>query len=1222
MKARLVPALMAALAALGCGTTPAPRAPSGVDDAALVAMFDDATRAEQLDRDPRTAIDKQASLLERAAADRSSGLLAVAASLDALVWRQSFGLDRASPLHALAFRVDDATALEARIAKVATSTASSPWARALAGQAALDLARFRGDAEAAAKHRAASGLVTRATLLGPVSSSAHVGLDTPQPWEKPGATLPRKLPGAGPLAPAAEPLELDADDGVFDLSALSALPGTYALGVDVTVDRDEEVGVLLRSRSAARVSLGGAPVGSRSYAEGPETVVVLGQASVRPGTTRLWLKVGAFDDGARVALHVVGAHGPIEVKPARAETSAAGVAKGAEHFLASGPVALAAAAELALGHGRAARLRLESAEETALSSLLQARALSTADDLPETKRIERARAAWEKAARAWPGAWEPVVASAIYAAGRKGPGEGRVETLAELGKLTDSPPIVSTFIGATAMEVGLKDLARAALARTAPLEKSPLVLSVLDRANPLTGLDAERVACESPGRDRQSLACLGWKKRRGDHAGALSELARQRALRGAPTALSEVEISLRLGSGDVDGALAAYDRASPGERSLALLAALPASRAKDATSRLGRDGHRAKDAPAALGPLSLLFGADPAKDREPAGRAAAKRVLASAAGGEATQVALHDEKYELTASGALHVIIHDVRRVAGTTDVEQGVQGTAFSVVGRDARRTLRRLIHKRDGRTLEPDRAENAAQGNSDLSQLEPGDVIEQLVESFALPDRAGHLVVDTPDLLPERTGVMEASVELSYPSSVTLSTWSHPLLGQPTTTDADGRRVVRWRARDLTPRRIEDGTPHMDRDVSVSFGTYTWEDVGRLYGDHLRALTDRDPRVVAWAKAAAGDDAAPSHALVQRIVAAVGKALKVANGNILTDQAAYLTTGPSREGAMAMLELGQGSRTLVAQRALSALGVSAEIVAAEREPFSADPKYPARPGRFLHALLLVHLPQGDVWVDADVPGPPPPIGWVSPELLGRTALRGDGAIVKVPDGQSTLTDDLSVDLVLDEKGNAKGKLTTTLRGRQAQALADALDTVVGTDRREMLRRVVLGWLPWATVDEVTLTSGEGSWEVSVGAEVTIPSYAEVHGDTLTLPGLEPVHYVYPRSQASTLASTFASKAGRKTALAVDVSMSYRAKRRVRLPAGVKVESTPAVEVGDRLVRGARRATAKGDTLEEEFSLAVLTGTVEAADFARFAAELRKIDDGFLASTRARRAK
>ena len=78
-------------------------------------------------------------------------------------------------------------------------------------------------------------------------------------------------------------------------------------------------------------------------------------------------------------------------------------------------------------------------------------------------------------------------------------------------------------------------------------------------------------------------------------------------------------------------------------------------------------------------------------------------------------------------------------------------------IEGRGAPRLLRRRIHKRDGRVLEPDAAANAAQGNSDLSQLEQGDYVEQIIEGWALPGDTGQLVIDTPDLLPERTSVRE---------------------------------------------------------------------------------------------------------------------------------------------------------------------------------------------------------------------------------------------------------------------------------------------------------------------------------------------------------------------------------------------------------------------------------------------------------------------------------
>src|SRR6185369_6799699 len=108
---------------------------------------------------------------------------------------------------------------------------------------------------------------------------------------------------------------------------------------------------------------------------------------------------------------------------------------------------------------------------------------------------------------------------------------------------------------------------------------------------------------------------------------------------------------------------------------------------------------------------------------------------------------------------------------------------------------------------------------------------------------------------------------------------------------------------------------------------------------------------------------------------------------------------------------------------------------------------------------------------------------------------------------------------------GDAAGVFTILLSGRTAQVLADALEKVVGTDRRDMLRGVVLGWLPWANVNDVALSSSEGSWEVSLRADVSIPGYAQAEGSNWILPGLEPLHTMYPRSGVATLGASFASQ-------------------------------------------------------------------------------------------------
>src|SRR5262249_47734094 len=138
--------------------------------------------------------------------------------------------------------------------------------------------------------------------------------------------------------------------------------------------------------------------------------------------------------------------------------------------------------------------------------------------------------------------------------------------------------------------------------------------------------------------------------------------------------------------------------------------------------------------------------------------------------GAATAVLRHIERYDIAPSGLVHYFAHDLRRVSGTTDVASGAVSYGPLIEGRSTTRLLRRRIHKRDGRTLNPDAAANAQQ-QSDLSQLEQGDYVEQIIEGWALPGDTGQLVIDTPDLLPERTSVREAAIEIRKPEALTLA-------------------------------------------------------------------------------------------------------------------------------------------------------------------------------------------------------------------------------------------------------------------------------------------------------------------------------------------------------------------------------------------------------------------------------------------------------------------
>jgi hypothetical protein len=213
---------------------------------------------------------------------------------------------------------------------------------------------------------------------------------------------------------------------------------------------------------------------------------------------------------------------------------------------------------------------------------------------------------------------------------------------------------------------------------------------------------------------------------------------------------------------------------------------------------------------------------------------------------------------------------------------------------------------------------------------------------------------------------------------------------------------------------------------------------------------------------------------------------------------------------------------------------------------------------------------------------------------------------------------DEVDLRLKLDDKGNAGGTFTILLRGRTAQSLADALEKVVGTDRDDMLRGVVLGWVPWANVDEVGLSSSEGSWQVSLRASISIPGYAQAEGSSWVLPGFEPLHAGFPRPFVGTLGSTFASQGARESALSIDDAFQYHVHRKVELPSGLKLASAvPAVDVKDDNLEASRRGKLENGNLDEDFVLSVATGTLDLARYEGFADKAHRVDDGFQAATR-----
>ena len=499
------------------------------------------------------------------------------------------------------------------------------------------------------------------------------------------------------------------------------------------------------------------------------------------------------------------------------------------------------------------------------------------------------------------------------------------------------------------------------------------------------GAEQDAFVCAAPrGSSRHSSDCLDLRMSRGDRRGALAEIERLRTLWAAPGTALRAELFQRFALGETRAAAALYDRIVPASGRWACWRGFSPGIARRLRAYLARDVPATSDDPTgALAALTTLLGDSPAPAWEAESPLASPRTAAARRRrGPPPWCSPTASRTHFAASGLLRYTLYDLRRFSGTADVDRPDEVAPQMVSGRELRRSLRRRIFKPDGRVLDPE-PRVGRQGRTDLSQLEPGDYLEEITEGFSLPPRTGRCSCRPRTCCPRAPACRRRPSRSAGPRRCPCQCLGPPAAGAARQPPAGADTVVTTYAlRGAPPRRLETRTPAR-RPTGGRLRRHRplGRRSGPLLGETIAALDDDDPFVARWARGPGRGPAAhrPPCADRGRRQAPWASKVKRADGSC-ADRRLLGPARAQRTSARAILELGDGSRTWLAYRALRELGLPAEIVVAEEEPFSADPRYPHRFGRFRHPLIVV---QGSTWLDLDVRGPPLPPGRVSPQLL-----------------------------------------------------------------------------------------------------------------------------------------------------------------------------------------------------------------------------------------------
>jgi len=290
----------------------------------------------------------------------------------------------------------------------------------------------------------------------------------------------------------------------------------------------------------------------------------------------------------------------------------------------------------------------------------------------------------------------------------------------------------------------------------------------------------ERVAyacSQEPAHARDTFACHDALWQTGDLTRAENELERLRGVFGGPDLFLPTSFRAALATGDRTAVVRIFQTMLPGERTLAGLYAATTGVRSDA---LRAAAVTAPDAPAALPSLFVQPRRRDRRFRRRGGTDRSGRSRNPDSSVAATAILRHIEKYDVDSSGLMHARMLDVRRVNGTTDVEENAQADAPELSGREVSRIVRRRIFRRTGEFLNRIEHLTPRRGTPifrNWSKATPS----RRCTRVGLAGRDREYWHRYPGSPPDRTAVYEATVEIRLPKDLRGSLHAIRFSGNP---------------------------------------------------------------------------------------------------------------------------------------------------------------------------------------------------------------------------------------------------------------------------------------------------------------------------------------------------------------------------------------------------------------------------------------------------------